>query len=212
MSNEPTDSSKDPSEKSDAMSEKSNSSDTSDPSDPLDPQLQLIINLTGLCMVLCSSEGMVVNNACINPDLLQGWLELLPDYDWSEISIRNLLSPTDVQDLDPEDFDPGEEVEFKAFCILGEIFHALLQPFVNVELSLSEQIESLIKFANLLCGVYIRNGTAFMPNQPAYELQQCSLPQADWYFSGCGKGLSTEFENFSMCVFKAFWGELGAPL
>ncbi|KAJ7929461.1 hypothetical protein B0H13DRAFT_2310606 [Mycena leptocephala] len=150
MSNEPTDSSKDPSEKSDAMSEKSNSSDTSDPSDPLDPQLQLIINLTGLCMVLCSSEGMVVNNACINPDLLQGWLELLPDYDWSEISIRNLLSPTDAQDLDPEDFDPGEEVEFKAFCILGEIFHALLQPFVNVELSLSEQIESLIKFANLL--------------------------------------------------------------
>ncbi|KAJ7940110.1 hypothetical protein B0H13DRAFT_1586672, partial [Mycena leptocephala] len=102
----------------------------------------------------------------VNRDLLLSWLDRLPDHDWSVTSIDALLNPSDAQDvpraikllmcivemgkLDPEDFDPSEMAEFEAICLLGEVFDALLQPFININLSLSEQIESLITFSHLL--------------------------------------------------------------
>ncbi|KAK7041215.1 hypothetical protein R3P38DRAFT_3310001 [Favolaschia claudopus] len=107
-----------------------------------------------------SSEGIVIENVCINRDLLLGWLERLPNQDWSETSIHNLLHPSDgqnvseaiklmlcvveISNLDTEAFDPGEMAEFEALCLLGEAYNALLQPFINAELTLSEQIESLL--------------------------------------------------------------------
>ncbi|KAK6966948.1 hypothetical protein R3P38DRAFT_3337676 [Favolaschia claudopus] len=110
--------------------------------------------------LVSSSEGITIKNVCINRDLLLGWLERLPNQDWSETSIHNLLHPSDAQNvsdaiklmmsiieiakLDTEDFDPGEMAEFEALCLLGEAYNALLQPFINVELTLSEQIESLL--------------------------------------------------------------------
>ncbi|KAK7034836.1 hypothetical protein R3P38DRAFT_2518785 [Favolaschia claudopus] len=110
--------------------------------------------------LLSSLEGVVVKNVCINRDLLLVWLERLPNHDWSETSIHNLLHPSDGQNvseaiklllciveiakLDPKDFDPSEAAEFEALCLLGEAYNALLQPFINVDLSLSEQIQSLL--------------------------------------------------------------------
>ncbi|KAJ6574023.1 hypothetical protein B0H10DRAFT_1963829 [Mycena sp. CBHHK59/15] len=139
------------------------------------------------CSSLCSPEGIVVKNVCINRDLLLGWLERLPDHDWSETTIHNLLDPSDAQnvansikllmciveivELDPEDFDPSEVAEFEALCLLGELFDALLQPFINTELSLSEQIQSLVSFSHLLCALYVENGTSFIPNQLYADMQ-----------------------------------------
>ncbi|KAJ6556912.1 hypothetical protein B0H10DRAFT_2371775 [Mycena sp. CBHHK59/15] len=136
---------------------------------------------------LCSPEGIVVKNVCINRDLLLGWLERLPDHDWSETTIHNLLDPSDAQnvansikllmciveivELDPKDFDPSEVAEFEALCLLGEPFDALLQPFINTELSLSEQIQSLVTFSHLLCALYVENGTSFIPNQLYADMQ-----------------------------------------
>ncbi|KAK7005447.1 hypothetical protein R3P38DRAFT_3215106 [Favolaschia claudopus] len=106
--------------------------------------------------LVSSSEGITIKNVCINRDLLLGWLERLPNQDWSETSIHNLLHPSDGQNvsdaiklmmsiieiakLDTEDFDPGEMAEFEALCLLGEAYNALLQPFINVELTLAEMI------------------------------------------------------------------------
>ncbi|KAJ7759828.1 hypothetical protein B0H14DRAFT_2634356 [Mycena olivaceomarginata] len=120
---------------------------------------------------LISPEALVVKNVCINRDLLLVWLERLPDHDWSRTSIHNLLNPADTQnvsvaiklllciveiaELDPEDLDPSE----------GS------RPFINTELSLSEQIQSLITFSHLLCALYVENGTSFMPNQLYADLQ-----------------------------------------
>ncbi|KAJ7236528.1 hypothetical protein C8J57DRAFT_1569556, partial [Mycena rebaudengoi] len=148
------------------------------------------------CTCLCSEAGIVVKNVCINRDLLLTWLERLPEHDWSESSIHALLSetslhallnPADAQDvpraiklllciveigkLDPEDFDPGEAAEFEALCLLGEVLDALLQPFINVELTLSEQIESLVKCSHLLCALYLQNGPSFLPNQLYADVQ-----------------------------------------
>ncbi|KAJ7203197.1 hypothetical protein C8J57DRAFT_1621238 [Mycena rebaudengoi] len=149
-----------------------------------------------ICTLLRSPEGLVVKNVCINRDLLLTWLERLPAHDWSEDSIHTLLDPTslhtlldpsDPQDvpramklmlcvveigkLDPEDFDPSEAAEFEAISLLGETFDAWLQPFINVELSLSELIESLVRFAHLTCALYLQNGTSFMPNQLYANIQ-----------------------------------------
>ncbi|KAJ6612415.1 hypothetical protein B0H10DRAFT_1807559, partial [Mycena sp. CBHHK59/15] len=136
---------------------------------------------------LSSHEGMTVKGVCVNRDLLTLWLERLPNYDWSETSIHALLDPADSQNvsyaiklllcivalgkLDPADFDPSEASELEALSLLGETFNALLQPFINVELSLSEQIQSLVKFSHLLCALYLQNGTSFMSNQLYSDFQ-----------------------------------------
>jgi len=153
----------------------------------LDPFPQILTVYLGFCTCLCSPEGIVVKNVCISRDLLLPWLERLPDNDSSETTIHALLDPSDAQDvpraiklmlsiveigdIDPEDFDPSEAAEFEAIRLLGEFFDALLQPFINTELSLSEQIESLIKASHLLCALYLQNGTSFLPNQLYADVQ-----------------------------------------
>lgn len=111
---------------------------------------------------------------------------------WLEINITNLLNPSDAQDvpraiklllsivriseLYSDNFDPSEAAEFEALCVLGETLDTLLQPFINTELSLSEQIESLIKCSHLLCALYIQNGTSFMPTQLYADIQAMIPP------------------------------------
>ncbi|KAF8157541.1 hypothetical protein K438DRAFT_2074070 [Mycena galopus ATCC 62051] len=134
-----------------------------------------------LCTLLCSAMGMLAKNVCVNRDLLVRWFERLTNHDWSEHGIENLLHPTDPQNvsraiqlllciveirtIDKTDLDPTEEAEYEALCLLGEVFEALLQPFINPQLSLSQQITSLVTFAHLACGLYIQNSTSFMSNQ-----------------------------------------------
>ncbi|KAJ6603348.1 hypothetical protein DFH09DRAFT_1019322 [Mycena vulgaris] len=134
-----------------------------------------------------SPAGMIVKNVCVNRDLLTMWLERLPDHDWSETSIHALLNPADTMNvpnaiklllaivelgkLDPADFDPSEAAELEALGVLAELIDALLQPFINIELSLSQQIQSLIKFSHLLCALYLQNGPSFMPNQLYSDFQ-----------------------------------------
>ncbi|KAJ7701118.1 hypothetical protein B0H17DRAFT_906357, partial [Mycena rosella] len=86
-------------------------------------------------------------------------------------AIKLLLSIVEIGKLDPSEFDPSEAAELEALSLLGQAFDALLQPFINTELSLLEQIESLVKFSHLICAIYIQNGTAFMPNQLYADIQ-----------------------------------------
>ncbi|KAJ6582561.1 hypothetical protein DFH09DRAFT_912293 [Mycena vulgaris] len=158
---------------------------------PGNPLYEFVSRLSGLNLRVgkdnLTSDGIVVKNVCVNRDLLLSWLERLPDHDWSEMTLHGLLDPSDAQDvprviklllcivelgkLDPDDFDPSEMAEFEAICLLGELLDAWLQPFINVNLSLSEQIESLVKFSHLLCALYMQNGTSFLPNQLYGDLQ-----------------------------------------
>lgn len=130
---------------------------------------------------------MLVKGICVNRDLLVLWFERLTEHDWSESSIENLLHPTDPQNvsravklllciveirtIDKSSFDPSEEAEFEALCLLGEMFEFLLQPFINPRLSLSEQITSLVTFAHISCGLFLQNSTSFLSNQLYGDLQ-----------------------------------------
>ncbi|KAK6984382.1 hypothetical protein R3P38DRAFT_2806576 [Favolaschia claudopus] len=134
-----------------------------------------------------AGTDLIAQSVIINRDLLLGRLERLPDQDWSETSIHSLLHPSDGQNfsnaiklmlciveiakLDKEDFDPGEMAEFEALCLLGEAYDALLQPFINVELTLSEQIQSLVTASHLFCALYLQNTTSFMSNQLYADMQ-----------------------------------------
>ncbi|KAF8173571.1 hypothetical protein K438DRAFT_2051185 [Mycena galopus ATCC 62051] len=143
--------------------------------------------LKRLCTSLCSPQGVAVKGVCINRDLLLHWLERLPATDWSETTIHALLNPKDAQSvsravklllsivalgtLDADDFDPTEAAEHEALRVLGEVFEALLQPMINPNLSLSEQIESLIKFSHLICALYLENKDSFLSHQLYGDLQ-----------------------------------------
>jgi hypothetical protein len=144
-------------------------------------------SLAGLCTILCSWMGMLAKGVCVNRDLLVTWFERLINHDWSETSIENLLHPSDAQNvsravklllciveirtIDKDSLDPSEEAEFEALCLLGEMFEALLQPFINPSLSLSQQLTSLVTFAHISCGLYLQNNTSFMSNQLYGDLQ-----------------------------------------
>lgn len=82
-----------------------------------------------------------------------------------------MLCIIEIATLNADDFDPSEATEFEALCILGEVFNAWLQPFINTDLSLSEQIESLILCSHLLCALYLQNSTSFMSNQLYADIQ-----------------------------------------
>ncbi|KAJ7046401.1 hypothetical protein C8F04DRAFT_1227534 [Mycena alexandri] len=136
---------------------------------------------------LSSKQGILANGLVINKNMLAHWLERLSGYDWSGESIHALLNPKDPQHvpstvklltlmadlrtLDSSDFTPAEANTYRALCILGEMFDALLDPFINPTLSLSEQIIQLAKFAHLACALFLKHGSDFMPNQLYGHLQ-----------------------------------------
>ncbi|KAK6971591.1 hypothetical protein R3P38DRAFT_2813724 [Favolaschia claudopus] len=134
---------------------------------------------------LCSNAGMVIKNVCVNRELLSLWLERLPDHDWSETSVHALLDPADGQNVSKAIklllciVELGSSI--LPTMILARRRSLRLQSFrrdvpriarvINVKLSLSEQIESLVRFSHLLCALYMQNGTSFMSDQLYSDLQ-----------------------------------------
>jgi len=155
----------------------------------------------GICKCLCAREGILIDGVVINKGLLALWLERLTDVDWSENSIYSLLSPesfilqhihtllspkdaqdvpraikllklsADVRNLDPTDFDPSERSTHRSLSLLGEMLEALVEPFINPELSISQQITSLVKFCHIACALFLKHESGFMPHHLYSDLQ-----------------------------------------
>ncbi|KAJ7227439.1 hypothetical protein GGX14DRAFT_511117 [Mycena pura] len=155
--------------------------------------LNLCVICVGLCTLLCSKEGMLVNGVVVNKALLAHWLEKLSGHDWSDESIHALLNPKDPQDvpravkllcliadlqhLDTSGFTPSEKKTHRAISLLGEMFDALVEPFINPILSLSEQITALAKFAHIACALFLKHEGDFLSNQLYGDLQ-CMVKNA----------------------------------
>jgi len=54
---------------------------------------------------------------------------------------------------------------------------ALIEPFINPDFTISQQITSLVKFAHLLCALFIKHDSDFMP-QHLYSDLQCMVRTA----------------------------------
>ncbi|KAL1724660.1 hypothetical protein EV714DRAFT_278400, partial [Schizophyllum commune] len=146
-----------------------------------------------LCTLLCSKKGLMVQGVHINKLILSVWLEKLTEYDWSAASIHALLNPKDAQDvpraiklllritelrtIDAETLTPSERAVYRALSLLGEVFHHLLEPYLNRTLSLSQQITHLVEAAHLFCALYIEHTTDFISNQ-LYGDIQCMIKNA----------------------------------
>ena len=125
---------------------------------------------------------------------LENYLTWLEDCD-KEKAMR-LLYPDDPQDVPraiklmravtrlgridptvPPYTEPGQipdvdaYIDFETIGMLGDLFHNLLEPFVNPTLSLSQQVIHLSTFAHLLYLFYRSHQRSFMPNQLYYSSQ-----------------------------------------
>lgn len=57
---------------------------------------------------------------------------------------------------------PSEQADLHRFHFLGEVISSFLYPFIDVTLSLEQQVISLVKYAHLICVCWIRHGNSFM--------------------------------------------------
>ncbi|KAJ7139440.1 hypothetical protein C8R44DRAFT_867592 [Mycena epipterygia] len=166
---------------------------------PDDPIYQFLSDLPGLNLytgedgiTMCFDpkhlfKRILVNGVIINKTLIAQWLEKIPGHDWSDESIHALLNPKDPQDvgravkllclvaelcdLDTSDFTPTEKNTHRALTLLGEMFDALVDPFIDPTLSLSEQLIQLVKFAHMSCALFIKHGGDFFSHQLYGDLQ-----------------------------------------
>ncbi|KAF5313760.1 hypothetical protein D9619_013711 [Psilocybe cf. subviscida] len=164
-------------------------------------------NFKRICKLLCTREGIAINDSIINKQILSTWLERLTDVDWSENpifsllnpgsavheKIQTLLSPKDAQDvpravkllkltsdlrkIDASDLNPSETSTHSALCLLGEMLDALIEPFTDPTCTLSQQIISLVKFAHIACALFMKHEGDFMP-QHLYSDLQCMFRTA----------------------------------
>ncbi|KAL1660065.1 hypothetical protein GGF50DRAFT_63940 [Schizophyllum commune] len=181
---------------------------------------------SGLCTLFCSKEGLLVQDVAINKALLSTWLQRLTDHDWSEANIHALLNPKDPQNvpraihlltcitelryIDPADLDPSERRIHRALAIVGEAVDGLLQPFLNIHFSLSEQLQSLVKSAHIFCALWRENTTHFVSNQ-LYGDIQCLVKHAAFHIAqsqDLDGDLKVSLNIFGTDILEALFGYL----
>ena len=136
------------------------------------------MDLVGFCTMLQSTHGMVLGNGCqMDAKKLKRYLSWLDDCD--EEKAKRLMYLDDPQDVPraielmhaiirlghtnptqppytPFGQIPNVDIyiDFETIGMLGDLFHNLLDPFINPSLSLTQQITYLSMFAHLLFSYY----------------------------------------------------------
>jgi len=130
----------------------------------------------GFATLLRSREGLLVRTTVVNKNHL--WSHLIQLKDISERVVESLIDPVDKQnvpkavaliqhlgqlcDLNTSSYTPSQLEEHRALVILGEVFNSFMRPFTNIQMTLTDQLTSLIKYAHLAFFMYRKHGTQFM--------------------------------------------------
>ncbi|KAG2125172.1 hypothetical protein DEU56DRAFT_873149 [Suillus clintonianus] len=138
-----------------------------------------------LCTLIRSPTGIVLNNGCvINTMMLSRYLVWLPAYD--EASIMKLLHPNDPQDVpraielmqtihtilnNSFSTDIDTHADLVSITLLSNIIESILVPFINPNLSLTEQVHYLSRYAHLTFTIFRVHQHSFMPFQLYYNTQ-----------------------------------------
>ncbi|KAL0960227.1 hypothetical protein HGRIS_011861 [Hohenbuehelia grisea] len=127
-----------------------------------------------------SQSGIVLNNGrAIMPCHLARYLVHVPGQD--SISVQRLLNPDDPQDV-PQAIDLMDAIirlrdvtmdlpdlntaaNLDALRILSHILESILDPFRNVNFTLTQQVASLSKYAHLAMSHFCEHRLLFMSNQ-----------------------------------------------
>ena len=123
--------------------------------------------------------GMAVNDVVVNRLILEEYLTLLPNQ--TRESVCKLLNPTDPQDvpraielicavadlcsLATSGFNPSQMKTIAALQLIYTLVRTVVEPFVNPNLSLVEQMQYLSEYSHIALVLYQRNGHSFMSNQ-----------------------------------------------
>jgi hypothetical protein len=91
------------------------------------------------------------------------------------IKLFNLTG--DIRNLETNDFNPSEQSTHNALSLLGEVLEALLNPFIDSNLTLSEQVVNLVKFAHIACALFHEHESDFM-SKHLYSDLQCMIRTA----------------------------------
>ena len=130
----------------------------------------------GFATLLRSREGLLVRTTIVNKNHLRSHLIRLEGV--SEKVIESLIDPADkqnvpkavaliqhlghLQSLNTSSYTPSQLEEHRALTTLGEAFNSFMNPFINVEMSLTDQLTSLIKYAHLIFFMYRKHRTQFI--------------------------------------------------
>lgn len=117
----------------------------------------------GISTLLRTAAGMVVNSVVIDSLIIEEFLVQLPEQ--TRALFQTLLNPSDPQDvtraieliralsdlrnLKLSDFNPSNLRTVRALQLIGTLFHAMTQPFVNPDLSLAQQMAYLSEYAHI---------------------------------------------------------------
>ncbi|KAG1777967.1 hypothetical protein EV702DRAFT_947624, partial [Suillus placidus] len=140
------------------------------------------------CTLLRTRKGMKLSNGhSITSAVLAHYLAWLPHMD--ESSVTKLLNPDDPQDvpravelmqaiialskfnIDTITGDVGMCADMSSIKSLGTILESLLLPFIDVTLSLQQQVTYLSRYAHLTFTFFRLYRSAFMPHVLYYDSQ-----------------------------------------
>ncbi|KAG2117596.1 hypothetical protein DEU56DRAFT_919052 [Suillus clintonianus] len=142
------------------------------------------------CTLICSPAGITLNNGrLINAVMLARYLVWLPAYD--EASVVKLLHPDDLQDVPRAvelmsaiiDFSKSQHAmlndsfssdidtcaDLASITLLSSVIESILIPFINVDLSLMEQVQYLSRYAHLSFALFRSHRRSFMGYQLYYD-------------------------------------------
>ncbi|KAG2044115.1 hypothetical protein BDR03DRAFT_977769 [Suillus americanus] len=143
-----------------------------------------------ICTLIRSPAGITLNNGCIiNTMMLLRYLIWLPAQD--EASVTKLLHPDDPQDVPHAiklmqaivtfsksqqasiDNSFSTDIDLRAdlmsIKLLSDIMESILLLFININLSLTEQVQYLSRYAHLSFAIFRSHRRAFMPYQLYYN-------------------------------------------
>ncbi|KAF6753827.1 hypothetical protein DFP72DRAFT_1069030 [Ephemerocybe angulata] len=125
--------------------------------------------------LLRNTEGITVNETQITPSDIIENLSMLPNL--SQETATGLLDPADKQNVPKavsliqhlnmlRSIQPalprraGKRHRYEVLTFLGEFFNYFMLPFIDVDMSLTDQIKSLATFSHIAAALYIRHRTA----------------------------------------------------
>ncbi|KIK58281.1 hypothetical protein GYMLUDRAFT_246302 [Collybiopsis luxurians FD-317 M1] len=130
-------------------------------------------------------------------------LTYLQDVLWA---IKLICTVANLCSIDDSQFNPSEVHTFRALSLLGNMFSALVLPFIDPILLLSEQIIFLSKFAHIACKLYAIHGSAFMPHQLYGDLMVmvCAVAwQVAWMIRQHNPNVDAN--DLRLCMSRSMW-------
>ncbi|KZP08632.1 hypothetical protein FIBSPDRAFT_761107, partial [Athelia psychrophila] len=166
-----------------------------------------------LCALLRSVLGIIIGETILDKENLSKYLLRVPSL--SRETVADLVNPEDPQDvpravalmqaliklskLPSTGLNPKEQKDTGALALLGVMLSSLLEPFVDINMSLTSQMTSLATYAFISFAIFKVHGTSFSSNQlyddcqtmikNAYfcvRKQQCMSPTSPFFLIQLG--------------------------